>query len=162
MPPALLSHILLTQAVRQKQVGIGHRGRSAKNIMISHIKSLILAITLLPSMSMLCGAAPDDAQSAKLIIGEWRLGRYAVVQYMVDGTYLIDYKDDKSYGKWQIKDGHLIETWRNKAESKNSSTTYDIQVLDTKQLVICDKAQDGAILTHFRLHNHDKEAEVQH
>jgi len=28
MPAALLSHILLTQAVRQKQVGIGHRGRS--------------------------------------------------------------------------------------------------------------------------------------
>ena len=27
MPAALLSHILLTQAVRQKQVGIGHRGR---------------------------------------------------------------------------------------------------------------------------------------
>jgi hypothetical protein len=30
MPSALLSHILLTQAVRQKQVGIGHRGRSAE------------------------------------------------------------------------------------------------------------------------------------
>jgi len=29
MPAALLSRILLTQAVRQKQVGIGHRGRSA-------------------------------------------------------------------------------------------------------------------------------------
>jgi len=27
MPAALLSHILLTQAVRQKRVGIGHRGR---------------------------------------------------------------------------------------------------------------------------------------
>jgi hypothetical protein len=30
MPSALLSHILLPQAVRQKQAGIGHRGRSAK------------------------------------------------------------------------------------------------------------------------------------
>ncbi len=28
MPTALLSHILLAQAVRQKQVVIGHRGRS--------------------------------------------------------------------------------------------------------------------------------------
>jgi len=27
MPAALLSHILLAQAARQKQVGIGHRGR---------------------------------------------------------------------------------------------------------------------------------------
>jgi len=27
MPEALLSHILLAQAVRQKQVGIPHRGR---------------------------------------------------------------------------------------------------------------------------------------
>jgi len=27
MPAALLSHILLTQAVRQKQVVMGHRGR---------------------------------------------------------------------------------------------------------------------------------------
>ena len=30
MPAALLSHILRKQAVRQKQVGIGHRGRSLK------------------------------------------------------------------------------------------------------------------------------------
>jgi len=30
MPAALLTHILLAQAVRQKQAGIGHRGRSAK------------------------------------------------------------------------------------------------------------------------------------
>jgi len=30
MPSALLSHILLPQAVRQKQVVIGHRGRSLK------------------------------------------------------------------------------------------------------------------------------------
>jgi len=29
MPSALLSHILLTQAVRQKQVVMGDRGRSA-------------------------------------------------------------------------------------------------------------------------------------
>jgi hypothetical protein len=29
MPSALLSRILLTQDPRQKQVGIGHRGRSA-------------------------------------------------------------------------------------------------------------------------------------
>jgi len=32
MPTALLSHILLAQAVRQKQLGIGHRGRSLKNL----------------------------------------------------------------------------------------------------------------------------------
>ena len=30
MPSALLSHSLLAQAVRQKQVVIGHRGRWAK------------------------------------------------------------------------------------------------------------------------------------
>jgi hypothetical protein len=31
MPAALLSHILLAQDLRQKQVVIGDRGRSAKN-----------------------------------------------------------------------------------------------------------------------------------
>jgi hypothetical protein len=30
IPSGLLSHILLAQAVRQKQVVIGHRGRSEK------------------------------------------------------------------------------------------------------------------------------------
>ena len=30
VPSGLLSHILLAQAVRQKQAGIPHRGRSAK------------------------------------------------------------------------------------------------------------------------------------
>jgi hypothetical protein len=29
MPSALLSYFLLAQEIRQKQVGIGHRGRSA-------------------------------------------------------------------------------------------------------------------------------------
>jgi len=37
MPAALLSHILLAQAVRQKQVGIGHRGRSQRNIGLRHM-----------------------------------------------------------------------------------------------------------------------------
>jgi len=32
MPAALLSHILLPQAVRQKRVVAGHRGRSTKII----------------------------------------------------------------------------------------------------------------------------------
>jgi len=30
MPSALLSHFLLAQEMRQKQIGIGNRGRSAK------------------------------------------------------------------------------------------------------------------------------------
>lgn len=30
MPLALMSHFLLAQEMRQKQVGIGHRGRSVK------------------------------------------------------------------------------------------------------------------------------------
>jgi hypothetical protein len=30
MPSALLTHFLLAQEMRQKQVGIGHRGRSAE------------------------------------------------------------------------------------------------------------------------------------
>jgi hypothetical protein len=136
-------------------------GTFGNNIMISHRRSLILAIAFTSSLNMLCFAAPDDAQYAKLIIGKWAWGRYGIVQYMADGTYLIDDKDDKSYGKWAIKNGHLIETCRDKGESTESSTTYDIQILDRKQLVICDKAQRGAILTHLRLHSHDKEADLQ-
>ena len=115
------------------------------------MKSFILAILLFAVFTALCGAAPDDARLSKLILGEWRWGRYAIVEYMGNGTYTINYMDEITSGKWHIKKRQLIEIYRNKGESKESSTVYDIRVLDNDNLVIFDEPQQ-ALLTHHRIH----------
>ena len=116
------------------------------------MRSHILPILFFAVFTAICSAAPDDAHSAKLILGKWKWGRYATVQYTADGTYLISSMEETTYGRWRIRNGHLIEVFRAKGESKDSSTTYDIRVLDDEKLVICDRSQRGAILTHSRIH----------
>jgi hypothetical protein len=112
------------------------------------MRSLILAIILSVVVNTFCSASPNDAQSSKLIIGEWQGGRHAV-QYMKDRTWRFDPLDGTTHGKWHIKDGRLIQTWRFNGESTDSSASYDILELSSKKLVIRDK--DGASFTSWRM-----------
>lgn len=69
IPSGLLSHILLAQAVRQKQVVAGHRGRSTMKPLLV----LLFAVLIVDSRAV-AGLATDIAQTNQVILsaGSWK------------------------------------------------------------------------------------------
>lgn len=108
---------------------------------------LIWALLVMVLISTIGRAASDDDSMAKLLVGEWQGSRHAV-QYMKDGTWRLDPSEGTTHGNWRIVKGKLIETWRFQGESKDSSVSYEILVLDQKTLKTRD--QKGVVFTSIR------------
>jgi hypothetical protein len=78
-------------------------------------------------------ALPNDATLSRLLIGTWHGHRHDT-QYRADGTWIMDPPDegDNSRGKWRIEHGRLIETWRFRDESSDSTSVDEIIELTEK------------------------------
>src|ERR1044072_307908 len=78
-------------------------------------------------------ALPDDAPSSRLLVGTWQGPRHQTL-YRADGTWVVDPPDegDNTHGKWRIDHGKLIETWRFRDESSESTSTEEIIELTEK------------------------------
>jgi hypothetical protein len=76
---------------------------------------------------------PDDATLSRLLVGTWHGHRHDT-QYRADGTWIMDPPDegDNSRGKWRIEHGRLIETWRFRDESSDSTSVEEIIELTEK------------------------------
>ena len=78
-------------------------------------------------------ALPDDATLSRLLVGTWHGHRHDT-EYRADGTWIMDPPDegDNSRGKWRIEHGRLIETWRFRDESSDSTSVEEIIDLTEK------------------------------
>jgi hypothetical protein len=78
-------------------------------------------------------ALPDDAALSRLLVGTWHGHRHDT-EYRADGTWIMDPPDegDNSRGKWRIEHGRLIETWRFRDESSDSTSVEEIIELTEK------------------------------
>ena len=78
-------------------------------------------------------ALPDDATLSRLLVGTWHGHRHDT-EYRADGTWIMDPPDegDNSRGKWRIEHGRLIETWRFRDESSDSTSVEEIIELTEK------------------------------
>jgi hypothetical protein len=76
---------------------------------------------------------PDDATLSRLLVGTWHGHRHDT-QYRADGTWIMDPPDegDNTHGKWRIEHGRLIETWRFRDESSDSTSVEEIIELTEK------------------------------
>ena len=91
---------------------------------------LVILALILPNIVL---ALPDDATLSRLLVGTWHGHRHDT-QYRADGTWIMDPPDegDNSRGKWRIKHGRLIETWRFSGESSDSTSVDEIIELTEK------------------------------
>jgi ketosteroid isomerase-like protein len=89
-------------------------------------------------------ALPDDATLPRLLIGTWPGTRRQTV-YRADGTWVLDPPDecDNTCGKWRIEHGKLIETWRFRDESSDSTSTEEIIELTEKTFKSRIISQEG-------------------
>ena len=95
------------------------------------MRTIPVVVTLiLPAIAL---ALPDDANSSRLLVGTWQGSRHQTL-YRADGTWVLDPPDegDNTHGKWRIEDGKLIETWRFRDESSDSTSTEEIIELTEK------------------------------
>jgi hypothetical protein len=78
-------------------------------------------------------ALPDDATLSRRLVGTWHGHRHDT-EYRADGTWIMDPPDegDNSRGKWRIEHGRLIETWRFRDESSDSTSVDEIIELTEK------------------------------
>ena len=78
-------------------------------------------------------ALPDDATLSRLLVGTWKGPRHET-QYRPDGTWVLDPPDegDNTRGKWRIEHGRLLETWRFRDESSDSTSVEEIIELTEK------------------------------
>jgi hypothetical protein len=92
--------------------------------------ALLIVPLVLPNIAL---ALPDDATLSRLLVGTWHGHRHDT-QYRADGTWIMDPPDegDNSRGKWRIEHGRLIETWRFRDESSDSTSTEEIIELTEK------------------------------
>ena len=92
--------------------------------------AFFLFALVLPNIAL---ALPDDATLSRLLVGTWHGHRHDT-QYRADGTWIMDPPDegDNSRGKWRIEDGRLIETWRFRDESSDSTSVEEIIELTKK------------------------------
>ena len=86
--------------------------------------AFFVAALVLPNIAL---ALPDDATLSRLLVGTWHGHRHDT-QYRADGTWIMDPPDegDNSRGKWRIEHGKLIETWRFRDESSDSTSVEEI------------------------------------
>jgi len=106
----------------------------------------VIAVALICSVT--AGSLPDDATLSRLLVGTWQGARHAT-QYRSDGTWIMDPQNSdllhgqNTHGKWQIKEGKLIETWRFEGEPSDSSTVDEIIELTSQILRFRTLSQDG-------------------
>jgi hypothetical protein len=103
--------------------------------------SLVIVALIVPVVAL---ALPDDAILSRLLVGTWRGPRHDT-EYRADGTWIMDPPDegDNSRGKWRIEHGKLIETWRFRDESSNSTAVEEIIELTDKIFKIRIISQEG-------------------
>ena len=92
--------------------------------------ALLIVPLVLPNIAL---ALPDDATLSRLLVGTWHGHRHDT-EYRSDGTWIMDPPDegDNSRGKWRIEHGRLIETWRFRDESSDSTSVDEIIELTEK------------------------------
>jgi hypothetical protein len=100
-----------------------------KRLVLMPTAFFILAL-ILPNIAL---ALPDDATLSRLLVGTWHGHRHDT-EYRSDGTWIMDPPDegDNSRGKWRIEHGRLIETWRFRDESSDSTSVDEIIELTEK------------------------------
>jgi hypothetical protein len=100
------------------------------------------------SASAIAAALADDATLSLRLVGTWHGGRHDT-RYFSDGTWMMDPQNyellggQNTHGNWRIENGKLIETWRFKSESTDSSTVADIIELTATRLQFRTLSQDG-------------------
>jgi hypothetical protein len=101
----------------------------------------VVGALILPAIAL---ALPDDATSSRLLIGTWQGPRHQTV-YGADGTWVLDPPDEgnNTRGKWRIEHGKLIETWRFRDESSDSTSTEEIIELTGKTFKSRSISQEG-------------------
>ena len=92
--------------------------------------ALLIVALVLPNIAL---ALPDDATLSRLLVGTWHGHRHDT-QYRADGAWIMDPPDegDNTRGKWRIEHGRLIETWRFRDESSDSTSVEEIIELTQK------------------------------
>ena len=92
--------------------------------------ALLIVALVLPNIAL---AIPDDATLSRLLVGTWHGHRHDT-EYRADGAWIMDPPDegDNSRGKWRIEHGRLIETWRFRDESSDSTSVEEIIELTQK------------------------------
>jgi hypothetical protein len=85
---------------------------------------LVIVALVVPVIAL---ALQDDATLSRLLVGTWHGYRHDT-QYRADGTWILDPPDEgeNTHGKWRIEHGKLIETWRFRDESSDSTSTEEI------------------------------------
>src|SRR5262245_36756797 len=104
-------------------------------------RACLVAAFLVPVIAL---ALPDDATLSRLLVGTWQGPRHQTV-YRADGTWMLDPPDegDNTRGKWRIERGKLIETWRFRDESSDSTSTEEIIELTGETFKSRIISQDG-------------------
>ena len=108
---------------------------------------LTMVVVVLTS-SMMAGTLPDGATLSRMLIGTRQGSRHST-QYRPDGTWIMDPENyglllgQNTHGNWHIKDGKLVETWRFRGESSDSSTVDQIIELTRHTLKFRSLSQDG-------------------
>ena len=92
--------------------------------------AFVIVALIAPTIAL---ALPDDATLSRLLVGTWHGHRHDT-EYRADGTWIMDPPDegDNSRGKWRIEHGRLIETWRFRDESSDSTSVEEIVELTEK------------------------------
>ena len=92
--------------------------------------ALLIVALVLPNIAL---ALPDDATLSRLLVGTWHGHRHDT-EYRADEAWIMDPPDegDNSRGKWRIEHGRLIETWRFRDESSDSTSVEEIIELTQK------------------------------
>ena len=104
--------------------------------------ALLIVALVLPNIAL---ALPDDATLSRFLVGTWHGHRHDT-EYRADGTWIMDPPDegDNSRGKWRIEHGRLIETWRFRDESSDSTSVDEIIELTEKIFKSRIISQEGA------------------
>jgi hypothetical protein len=106
-----------------------------------------ILLTIL-SASAIAADLGDDATLSRRLVGTWHGGRHDT-RYFSDGTWMMDPQNyellggQNTHGNWRIKNGQLIETWRFKGESTDSSTVAEIIELTATRFRFRTLSQDG-------------------
>lgn len=103
--------------------------------------TLVIASLIVPVIAL---ALPDDAALSRLLLGTWQGTRHQTL-YRANGTWILDPPDegDNTRGKWRIEHGKLIETWRFRDESSDSTSTEEMIELNEKTFKSRIISQEG-------------------
>ena len=103
--------------------------------------TLVIASLIVPVIAL---ALPDDAALSRLLLGTWQGTRHQTL-YRANGTWILDPPDegDNTRGNWRIEHGKLIETWRFRDESSDSTSIEEMIELNEKTFKSRIISQEG-------------------